>query len=719
MAEDYSGEDNSAVSEADASGYHVLDAIGKQNICDILTDAHLKEIGVKCIRDFELDESNFAPRKQQIESLYKLALQTIEAKSYPFEGASNIKYPLLTKAALGFASLAYPSIVKDDQVVKGKPVGNDDGDEAIKDAEGNEIIDPETGKGVRKNAGAKFKRASRVAGFMSTQILEEMDGWEDDMDKLLHIIPIIGCAFKKSYYDPDEQTNVSALVLPQYLIADANAKTTKGANRLSEYLDLYPNEIEENIRSGIFVAFDYNSLNSESRENNNSSSTDDDKPHLFIEIHRRLDLDDDGYAEPYVVTVHKTTSTVVRIIARYDRDGIIMDGEKAQRIKPECYYTKFPFIPDPEGSLYDIGFGHLLQHLNEGANTSINQLIDAGHRAIMGGGFIGKGLRIKGGNMSFKPGEYKRADSGGMSLRESVVPLLMPEPSPVLMALMQFLIQSAEDMSSMTKALSGEFPANMPATTALASIEQGLQPFKAVFKRIHRALKAEFKRLFYLNQKYLTQEDYMALTDDPEADFDADFLSGVIDIIPMSDPEMVSNMQDMIRAQALGEMKDDPLMDGIAIRRRMLKAWKIKDGDDLVKIPPPVQDELVEAQKQALQAQIQQSQATIEKMNRDNERADIEMAMNIEKGLFENQLKLAQTVKTLADAESAEDGAQLKIYMQQLDHLNARMAQQAKMGATNNGATRDNNIGGAKPMEVAPDNSQVLPVSQGLAPSAG
>ena len=695
--------------------YTIMDSIGQQNICDFFSDQKLDEIGQQCMRDFEVDETDFSTRKARIEELYKLALQAIEQKDYPFPNASNIKYPLLTKAALAFASLAYPAIVKDDQVVKGKVIGNDDGDAPVLSPEGKPIIDPETGKEVRKNAGAKLRRAQRVGNFMSHQVLEEMEGWEDDMDKLLHIIPIIGCSFKKAFYDPAQGQNVSNLVLPQYLIADTNAKTTAGANRLSELLDLYPNEIEENIRSGIFRAFDYHTQNTETLKEQYASgqdgaaaiasSADDDKPHLFIEIHRRLDLDGDDYAEPYIVWIHKATGKVARILPRFDRLGIKQDKEGGIiRIKPECYYEKFPFIPDPEGSLYDIGFGHLLQHLNEAANTSINQMIDAGHRYIMGGGFIGKGLRIKGGDVKFKPGEFKRADSGGMSLRENVVPLPMPEPSAVLMALMQFLITAAEDMSVMTKALSGEFPANMPATTALASIEQGLQPFKAVFKRIHRALKREFKRLFYLNQKYLTQEEYARVLDDQEADVEKDFITDTIDILPMSDPEMVSNMQDMIRAQALSEMKDDPLMDGIEIRRRMLKAWKIKDGDSLVKIPPPVQDELVEAQKAALQAQIDQSNAAIDKMNRDNERADIETALNIEKGMAEIMLKTAQAVKAIADAEAAEDGTQLQVYKTQLEQLNQRMGQYAAAADTRNFSR------GNRPVEVKPDNREVSQV---------
>lgn len=656
-----------AEEDAEEQSFDILSVLGAQNITEFFDDSELAEIGHKCIREYEIDESNFSDRKTKIEDLYKLALQVAEQKNYPFPNASNIKYPILTKAALGFASLAYPSIVKDDRVCKGKVVGSDDGSEIVKDAEGKAMVDAETGKEVRKNAGVKAAKGERVSQFMSHQILEDMDGWEDDMDKILHIIPIIGCAFKKTYFDPLEYKNVSRLVLPQFLTMNIDAGTVDSAQRVSELVELYPNEIQENINAGVFREFDYLQSNETLKDNyqdsegGTSTDQDEDKPHLFIEQHRRLDLDDDGYSEPYIVWVHKESSTVARILPRFDENDILTDGRRIIKIRAQSYYIKFGFIPDPEGSPYDIGFGHLLQHLNEAANTSINQLIDAGHRYVMGGGFVGDGLRMKGGNLKFRPGEYKRVKTNGASVRDNVVPLPMPEPSTVLMALVEFLITAAEDISTMTKVMAGDIPANMPATTALASIEQGLQPFKAVFKRVHRSLKKEFKRLFYLNQQYLRQEEYVTVLDS-EASVERDFLSGAVDIIPVSDPEMISSTQALVRAQALMELKDDPLIDGVEIRKRALKAMNVHDADDLVKIPPQSIDEVAEAQKAAFSAQI-------ESLQREAARKDAEVGIKLRKAEAEVKNIMADATYALARAEGEETGSQLEIYKAQLEQL--------------------------------------------------
>ena len=690
--------------------YTLEKALGQQNITHYFDDQELTELAMVCMREFEIDDSNFASRRDRIEDLYKLALQAIEIRNYPFDGAASVKYPVLTNAAIGFASLAYPSVVENDRVVKGKVVGNDEGEEEMVGADGEPLVDQETGKVMRKNAGEKQRSADRVSKYMSHEILEEMDGWEEDMDKILHIIPIVGCAFKKTYRDASENKNVSKLVLPQYLIININASGVESAHRASEITEYYPHEIEENIRQGIFREFDYgastetqkDTYQDSDEEENAVGAQDEDRPHIFIEQHCRRDLDGDGYPEPYIVFIHKDSNQVARILPRFQKEDIIREGGKLIRIKPECYYEKFGFIPDPEGSPYDIGFGHLVQHLNIAANTSINQMLDQGHVYTMGGGFIGAGLRVKSGNLRFRPNEWKRVNTGGMSVRESIVPLPTKEPSAVLLALLELLLKGAEQMTSMSKLMAGDLPANMPVGTALAGLEQALQPFKAVFRRVHRSLKKEFKRLYRLNQMYLTQEEYQRILDDQEADIERDFNSDVADVLPISDPEVITNLQSLMRAQALLEMKDDPLLDGVELRKRALKTMSIEGYDDLVKIPPESVDEVMEAQKAALQAQVAHLQSQIQSGAQDQKRKDVELGIKIEETFVKMKKMQADAIRSLAQAEGEEQGQQLDIYRAHLDHL-TQLKQELS-----NGAIPVSNASGVGNMEVPPDNSQIL-----------
>lgn len=666
------------------TNYNIADAIDQPNITDCFTDAQLKDIATDCLADFEIDDTNFRPRRDRIEELYKLALQVKEEKNYPFTGASNIKYPLLTKAALSFAEMAFPAIVRDDSVVKSRIIGSDEGTDTIKDAKGADMIDQDINKPMKINAGQKARRGKRVATFMSNQVLEKMDGWEDDMDKLLHIIPIVGLCWKKTTQDFIQNQPDTKLVLPQYLILNIDAKTIETASRASEIIEMYPNEIEENIRLGIFRKFDYDLMATTTQTDaykpaggmTGDSTGDKNSPHQFIEQHCWIDLDNDGYQEPYKVIIHKDSREVARIAARFDKEDIIAgksDTDAAgitlyddiKKITAQCEYQKFGFIPDPEGTIWDIGFGHLVQHLNEGANTSINQLIDAGHRNIMGGGFLGAGLRIKGGAQRFQPGEWKRSDSQGAALKDNLVPLPMPPPNEVLMQLLQFLITAAEGIVITAKAME-DAPANQAATTTLAMVEEGLRSFKAIFKRVHRGLKREFQRLYYLNSKYVTQDEYMAVLGDPDADVQKDFNSTDFSISPISDPDMVNNIERLMRANILAGFKDDPLCDGIEIRKRIFAASNIEDVDKIVKIPIKPPDELVEAQKMQLDAMTKESMAKIDKMNRDNEREDIELVLNIEKTMSEIQVNVSTAVKNLGMANQADQQIRIDQFLANL-----------------------------------------------------
>lgn len=714
------------------SHYNIADALDPDypNITDCFNDSELKDIARECLDNFDIDNANFAARRERIEQLYKLALQVKEQKNYPFEKASNIKYPLLTKAALKFAELAFPAIVRDDSVVKSKIVGSDEGTKTVKDGTGNDMTDDKTGQPIKINAGQKARRGARVSKFMSNQVLEQMDGWEDDMDKLLHVIPIVGLCWKKTLYDFIEKQPDTKLVLPQYLVLNIDAKTIDKASRASEIFELYPNEIEENIRLGMFRKFAYDLMSTETMTDSykpgegetGDSNSDKSKPHQFIEQHCWLDLDKDGYQEPYKVKIHKDSREVASIEARFDKEDItatksepdaagvvLYDGIK--KISAQCEYEKFGFIPDPEGSIYDIGFGHLTQDLNEGANTSINQLIDAGHRNIMGGGYLGAGLRIKGGAQRFQPGEWKRTDSQGAALKDNIVPLPQTPENPVMLQLLEFLINAAE---SITVTANGIEPTatNQPATTTLAMVEQGLQSFKAIFKRVHRGLKKEFKRLYYLNSKYLTQDEYAAVLDDPDADVKADFNSKDFSISPISDPDMVNNIERLMRANILAGFKDDPLCDPIEIRQRIFRAANIEDVDKIVKLPVKTPDELVEAQKAQLDAMTKESMAKIEKMNRDNEREDIETALNIEKTMSEIQVNVSTAVLNLGKANQADNQIKIDQFMANLTAFEKKAGvyndiitrRQQAAGQSQGGAAPANNAGGAG--NVAPASGQ-------------
>lgn len=677
-----------------AAPYSIQDALEQDgivpvaNITPYFSDAQLSSVASKVIEGYESDLSCFYDRKEKLEEYYKLALQVIESKDYPFEGASNIKYPLLTEAAISFSSIAYLSLIRNGEVVKAKVLGSDEGQEPLTGPDGEPLVDPKTGKTIRPGEGEKARRGQRVSTHINYQLLEESTSWEDDLDRILTIIPIVGQAYRKTYYCNEGKTVESDLVLPQYLVVDPDAKSLDKATRITEEITLYPDEIETCIRMGLMRTFNYGSASSHRAGDLNvqgeegASGADKSTPHVFLEQHCRIDLDDDGYAEPYIVWVHKESNQVVRIMARFDMGGVTYtvqdDGEvQISCIKPHCSYTKYGFMPNPVGGFYDIGFGDLLYGLNNAVNTSINQLIDSGHRYVMGGGFIGRELRLKGGNMRFKPGEYKQLNSTGADIRDNVFPLPMPEPSTVLFQLMNFLIEAGGNIGRLAKASMGDIPANMPVTTAMASIEQGMMPFKRVFKRLYRSVKSELAKVYRLNSIYLDEQKYNDLLDNGISI--EDYSTTDYAIVPYADPEMVNSVQRYAKAQYLDQLKDDPYINPIEARRYVLETMGVLDAEKYIMTPQPQGlDPVVEAQLRLYGAQIQKIENDImvdnskismeaQKRSIEEERAEVEM-----------QGKRVEMAKDMAELDQMDAdglGYQMDIYTQNIMKLNQELEQ--------------------------------------------
>lgn len=552
--------------------YDLMASISSPNLCDMLDSNKLSRIGEKVCEEFELDQNSrvVAGWVERNESAMKLAMQTKEAKTYPWVNASNVKYPLMITAAIQFNARAYPAIVDGWNVVKGKVLGQPT---------------PE-----------KRERADRIGAHMTWQLLEEMNDWEEDTDQMLLMLPIVGSVFRKTYFDPVKGYNCSELITPDKLVVNYWAKSLDVCPRVTQVCEYYPNEIVEKFRTGLWRKIELGDAL--------DAANDDDAPHTFLEQHRLLDLDGDGYFEPYIVTVHRESEQPVRIVARFDEDGVTAtQAGEIVRIVPVQYFTKYGFIPSPDGSFYDVGFGSLLNALNETINTTMNQLMDAGHLANMQGGFIGAGISMKSGMTAFRPGEWKRVETGGAALKDALVPLPAKEPSSVLFNLLGMLIEAARDVTATKDVLTGEQQANTPVGTTLALIEQGLKVFSAIYKRIHRSLKQELALLFRLNRLYLEEQVYFTFQDVEGSVARTDYEEQGVDVIPVSDPTVVSDMQKLGRAQFLMEhFRGDPLIDQKELDRRVLEAASVADVDALfTKQPPPDPKAMVEAARLELE----------------------------------------------------------------------------------------------------------------------
>jgi chaperonin GroES len=628
---------------AQSADINLRQLVESKNIAETIDEQKLTQIGSDCAKGFEYDLSTRSEWENNLKDWTKLALQVREEKSWPWPKAANVKYPLLSTAAMQFNARAYPSLIPSNgDVVKVNVIGKD-------------------------RDGMKLERAKRIGMFMSYQVLYEMHCWEEDMDKLLMMLPIIGTVFKKTYYNPVIKQNVSELVLPENLVVNYWAKSLESAERVSEIIPLSKRLVKEKMMSKTYLDVELGDPIPDPTQMTQAVAQDEATPYQIIEQHTYLDLDEDGYAEPYVVTFERTSGKVLRIVARFDEDTIYTneDGD-LQRIEPIQYYTKFGFIPNPDGGFYDVGFGLLLGPLNESVNTLINQLIDAGTLSNLQGGFLGKGLKLKMGESRWQPGEWKPVNSTADDLRKQIVPLPAKEPSNVLFQLMGSLITSGKELASVAEIFVGKMPGqNTPATTTMATIEQGMKVFTAVYKRVYRALRSEFKKIYDLNRVYLDPNKYAAVIDTEVGPDDFDKES--YDVCPAADPSTPTGTEKLMKAQGLLELLPTGILDPVEVIRRVLEAQEqpnyerlfnqqIQQTGQMQPPPDPKLQEMemkgqLEQQKIALQAQEKERAAMLAERSQ-----AVQLAMKTQ----EHNLKMQ------ADAQKAKLSAAEAIHKQRI-----------------------------------------------------
>jgi len=644
------------------------------NLALDMDEEELFKIGDECSKGFESDLRSRSDWEDCVDEWIKLAKQTRETKTFPWPNASNVKYPLLSTAAMQFAARAYPSLVPaNGQVVNCTVIGRD----------------PD---------GSKTEKATNVATYMSYQVMDQMDCWEKDMDRLLITLPITGTVFKKTYYDKGDDKIKSVMVDPKNLVVNNWAKDLYCAERVSEVIEMTKRVLTEKMNLGVFREVELEDatapMDLNSSETRDDSAIDFTTPYQIIEQHTYYDKDGDDYAEPYIITFERNSKKVLSMVPRYHKDGITMkqDGKGIAKIEPIQMYTKFSFIPNPDGSFYDLGFGTLLGPLNESVNTGINQLVDAGTVANLQSGFIGKSLRIKMGDARMTPGEWRPVNATADDLRKQIVPLPAKEPSGVLLELVQLLITSGKELASVAEIFTGKMPGqNTPATTTMASIEQGMKVFTAVYKRIYRALDEEFNKIFDLNAMYLDPQTYINVLDiqvDP-----SDFDRSKCDIEPSADPTASSATEKQQKAQSLLQyLQMGPgIMDPVQVLSRILQADEIPNWQQLFtqqvqqtgQMPPPPPDPKIMAIQAKMQADqnkanldAQSQQQSMELESRDKQQ---QMAMRAQEHAQEMQFKQQEAVQN-AHIKQASDQIKLASAQAQANHQAAINDQQLQHG---------------------------------------
>lgn len=586
------------------------------NLAGSMEEADLTKLATAVMDGFEIDLQSMSDWTDRMQRGLDLATLVKDEKTYPWQNAANIRYPLITSAALQYNARAYPAIVPSSDIVKAAVHGAD------KDNQ-------------------KANRAKRIASFMTWQLTVDSREWERGTDQLTIQLPIVGDMFRKVWWDVSANRLRSQLRMPgKHIVINNNATALSTAPRVSDQIDLYPHQVQTNFLTGRFIKIDLP-----------PKPEDDQSPEQFIEQMCRHDLDGDDYPEPYIVTVHKETRKVVRVVAAYDMETVRIGEGRIVAAEPAPYLIHYQFMPSMDGGLLGTGMGLLLGDISETINSTLNMIMDSGHLSSLGGGFIGaQNFRIKGGVKRIRPGEYQQVNFTGDDIRRGIVDLQFPGPSPVLFQVLGMMIEAGREITSVSNVMTGDAGRqNMPVGTVMALIEQGQMVFTASYKRIYRALQDEFDLICRLNRKNVSPERYQQYLDE-QADPQADFDMADMDVLPVADPKAVTSMQKMSRAQFLLELAQNQLVNPAEAVKRVLEAAAIDDAEALIPQPDPAM-----VRKQQLMDAAAEEMMVVDMRMREAQLEEVE----------------AKTLATIAKAEKDSAEVDLMPFRARLEELKA------------------------------------------------
>ena len=499
------------------------------NLAEEIPDRELGRISSDLLGEYD---SNKASR-QEWEDTYSNGLEllgfTHSERTQPFRGASGVTHPLLAEAATQFQAQAFNELLPAGGPVKTQVMG--------------------------KDTVPKMAQAQRVKQFMNYYITNVMEDYTPDMDQMLFYLPLAGSTFKKIYYDETIGRAVSKFVPAENLVVPYETSDLDSCPNITQTIRMSLNDLRKKQVSGFYLDVDVlpsqselSSVQEQAAKIEGFEPADLDYDCTILECHVDLDLegyeekDDDGEETgikvPYVVTISQDNGEILAIRRNY-----LEDDDKKRKIQ---YFVHYKFLPG--FGFYGLGLIHTIGGLSRTATAALRQLIDAGTLSNLPAGFKARGLRIRDDDEPLQPGEFRDVDAPGGAIRDSLMPLPFKGPDQTLFNLLGFVVQAGQRFATITDMKVGDGNEQAAVGTTMAMLEQGSRVMSAVHKRMHYAMRVEFKILARVMSESLPQEYPYSVAGDDATIMASDF-DDKVDVIPVSNPNVFSQSQRILLAQ--------------------------------------------------------------------------------------------------------------------------------------------------------------------------
>jgi hypothetical protein len=532
------------------------------NLAEFMDESELQSLAGDLLSDFEDDIDARKDWMQTYVDGLELLGMKIEERSEPWEGACGVYHPLLSEALVKFQAETVMETFPAAGPVKTKIIG--------------------------KETPEKKDAAERVQDDMNYQLTEVMVEYRPEHERMAWGLGLSGNAFKKVYFDPSLNRQVALFIPAEDVVVPYGASNLETANRMTHVMRKTKNDLRRLMVAGFYKDVDLpepqNTLDDVEKkiaERMGFRATSDDR-YKLLEMQVYLDLpgyeDKDkkgketGIGLPYIVTIEKTSQEILAI-----RRNWHPDDETCQK---RNHFVHYPYIPG--FGFYAFGLIHLIGAFAKSGTSIIRQLVDAGTLSNLPGGLKTKGMRVKGDDTPISPGEFRDVDVASGTIRDNILPLPYKEPSQVLLALMNQIVDEGRRFAGAADLKIADMSSNSPVGTTLAILERTLKVMSAVQARVHYAMKQELKLLKEIIADYTPDEyDYEPVEGSRRAkksDYDK------VDVIPVSDPNAATMAQKVVQYQAVMQMAqaNPQIYDLVELNRQMLEVLGIKNIGKLV-----------------------------------------------------------------------------------------------------------------------------------------
>ena len=554
------------------------------NLAEEMPDRELQRISSELLTEFDANKASRSDWEEAYSSGLELLGFNYEERSQPFRGASGVTHPLLAEAATQFQAQAFNELLPASGPVRTVVMG--------------------------KSTTAKVQQAQRVRQFMNYYITNEMEEYTPDMDQMLFFLPLAGSTFKKTYYDETLGRAVSKFVPAENLVVPYETADLETCPNITQVVRMSLNDLRKRQVAGVYLDVEVlpsqkelTSLDGVFNRIDGQDANQIDYDCTILECHVDLDLEgyedvdeDDEYTGikiPYIVTLSEDNGQVLAIRRNYREDD--------ERRKKISYFTHFKFLPG--FGFYGLGLIHTIGGLSRTATSALRQLIDAGTLSNLPAGFKARGLRIRDDDEPLQPGEFRDVDAPGGAIRDSLMPLPFKGPDQTLFQLLGFVVDAAQRFATITDLKVGDGNQQAAVGTTMAMMEQGARVMSAVHKRLHYAMRQEFKILSRVMSESLPQEYPYTVPGGDETIMQTDF-DGRVDVIPVSNPNVFSQAQRIMLAQTKMQLATQaPEIHNIhEVYRDMYEALGVTDVDRIMKSIPSEEPEPIDPAQENINA---------------------------------------------------------------------------------------------------------------------